>query len=166
MYYEDIFKALQERRVKYLVVGGVAMGLHGIPRMTADLDIMLDLTPANIKKFIAATGKIGYVPRPPLTLGDFLDQRKRKSWAEEKNMVMFTLINPKIPYQELDVFVENPMDFKELYAGKKIAQFGNIEIPVASMDGLIALKEKTGRRQDKADISILKRLIKNGSKEE
>ena len=162
MYYKDIFRTLLEHKVKYLVVGGVAMGLHGIPRMTADLDIMLDLAPTNIKKFITATGKIGYVPRPPLTLKDFLDPGKRKSWAVDKNMVMFTLINPKIPYQELDVFTENPVDFQELYAGKKIVQFGNIGIPVASMDGLIALKEKTGRKQDKTDVSILKRLRKNG----
>ncbi len=158
MYYKDIFKALQEHKVKYLVVGGVAMGLHGIPRMTADLDIMLDLVPVNIKKFIAATGKIGYVPRPPLTFKDFLDPHKRKSWASDKNIVMFTLVNPKIPYQEIDVFIKNPVDFKELCAGKKIAHFGRIEIPVASMDGLIALKEKTGRKQDKTDVSILKKL--------
>ncbi len=165
MYYEDIFTALQEHKVKYLVVGGVAMGLHGIPRMTADLDIMLDLAPANIKKFITATGKLGYVPRPPLTFKDFIDPGKRKSWTGEKNMVMFTLVNPKIPYQEIDVFADNPVDFQELYAGKKIAQFGNIEIPVASMDGLIALKENTGRKQDRTDVSILKRLRKNGQKE-
>ena len=43
MIYEDVFRKLQEKKVQYLVVGGIAINLYGILRATADLDIMLQL---------------------------------------------------------------------------------------------------------------------------
>ena len=48
MLYEQLFKGLHTHRIRYLVVGAVAVNLHGIPRMTADLDVMVDLEKENV----------------------------------------------------------------------------------------------------------------------
>ena len=52
MLYEQLFKGLHTHRIRYLVVGAVAVNLHGIPRMTADLDVMVDLEKENVHRFI------------------------------------------------------------------------------------------------------------------
>ena len=160
MYYMDIFKALAEHKVRYLVAGGVAMNLHGIPRMTADLDIMLDLSRANLARFIEAIGESGYKPKAPVDVAELLDPAKRKSWAETKNMVVFTLLNPALPYQELDVFIQNPLDFGAAYKGRTHCKAGGLDIPVVSIPDLIEMKEAAGRKQDKSDIPALKKLAK------
>lgn len=54
MYYEDVFSELNKSKVKYLVTGGVALNLHGIPRMTADLDLMVDSKRGNLMKLVKA----------------------------------------------------------------------------------------------------------------
>lgn len=54
MIYVEVFRRLQEEGVRYLVVGGLAMNLHGIPRMTADIDLYVDLEKVNASRFLAA----------------------------------------------------------------------------------------------------------------
>jgi len=53
MVYEDIFTKLNERKVNYLVVGGIALVLHGVVRLTADLDLIVKLQSDNLAKFIS-----------------------------------------------------------------------------------------------------------------
>ena len=50
MFFEKIFKALNENNVKYLVIGGAAVNLHGYVRVTHDLDLFIALNESNIKK--------------------------------------------------------------------------------------------------------------------
>ena len=160
MYYQDIFNALSINKVRYLVVGAVAMNLHGVPRMTADLDIMLDLSPANLKKFIKALSDLGYRPRVPVSLNDMADPAIRERWATEKNMTVLSLYKPEVPYQELDVFIANPVDFGDAYKRKIDCRINGLKIPVASVEDLILMKEAAGRKQDKSDIGALKKLKK------
>ena len=162
MYYEDIFRALSEHKVRYLVVGAMAMNLHGVPRMTADLDVMIDLTPKNLSLFVDALENIGYKPRAPIGIKEMIDPAKRKLWAKEKNMVVLTLFNPRVPYQELDVFINNPVDFKAAYKDKVVLDASGQLIPAASVADLIKMKELAGRKQDKSDIPALKKLKKLG----
>jgi hypothetical protein len=58
--YKKIFKKLNKARIDYLVVGGLAVNFHGIPRMTYDLDLMLLLEPDNILKMVTKLTKWGY----------------------------------------------------------------------------------------------------------
>ncbi|MEM2192104.1 MAG: hypothetical protein QXG38_00630 [Candidatus Hadarchaeales archaeon] len=43
MYYEKVLRELNAKRIRYILAGGIAVKLHGVPRATADLDILLDL---------------------------------------------------------------------------------------------------------------------------
>jgi hypothetical protein len=158
MFYEDVFRELNKSRVKYLVTGGVALNLHGIPRMTVDLDLMVDLKEDNLRKLVKALDRLGFKPRAPLRLTDFLSREKRLCWRRNKHMVMFSLYCPKEPYQEVDIFNNNPIIFGEAFRKKKIVSSGNIKIPLISIEHLIQLKKKSGRKQDLADIESLKTL--------
>jgi hypothetical protein len=51
--YLAIFKRLNEKKIKYIVVGGIAVNLYGIPRMTYDLDLLLDLEDENLRRFLS-----------------------------------------------------------------------------------------------------------------
>ena len=48
----EILEEFHKEGIKYIIVGGVAVNLHGIPRMTYDLDILLKMTDENLEKFI------------------------------------------------------------------------------------------------------------------
>jgi hypothetical protein len=160
MYYEDVFSKLNKSKVKYLVTGGVALNLHGIPRMTADLDLMVDLKKDNLVKLVKALDKLGFKPRAPVKLFDFISEEKRMFWLRNKHMVMFSLYHPKEPYQEVDIFNKNPIIFREAFKKRKVVPAGNIKIPLISIGHLIQLKRKSKRKQDLADVESLKTLKK------
>lgn len=84
MYYEEVFKALNEKGVKYVVVGGVALVLHGVVRMTADLDLFIKMDEENITSFLTAMRELDYKPKIPVQAGDFSDPQKRLQWKKEK----------------------------------------------------------------------------------
>ena len=78
MLYEQVFNSLQEHRVRCLVVGGLAVNLHGVPRMTIDLDILVDIETGNLNNLLTALSRIGYRPRLPVNPEDLLDASKRE----------------------------------------------------------------------------------------
>ena len=51
---KDVFSSLQQHKVRYIVIGGIAAVLHGVPRATFDLDILIDADPENAKKLLDA----------------------------------------------------------------------------------------------------------------
>lgn len=160
MLYEAIFRGLHSARVRYLVVGAVAINLHGIPRMTADLDLMVDLEERNLCRFVEAMAAMGYRPRVPVQASDFLDPAKRREWREHKSMVVFTWIHPDRPYEEVDVFLDNPIDFDSAYRCRKDLPVQDFVVPIAGVHDLVSMKERVGREQDRADIDALNRLIR------
>lgn len=79
---EQILAALNAETVRYLVVGGVAVVLHGHLRTTADLDLVVELAPDNARRALAALAKLGFRPRAPVPAEHFLDAGIRQSWIE------------------------------------------------------------------------------------
>ena len=86
--FERVFAALEARGVRYLVVGGVAVVLHGHPRFTADLDLVLALDPQNLASAIAALEGLGLRPRAPVRLADFAN-------ADGGTKTLAEIIGPK-----------------------------------------------------------------------
>jgi hypothetical protein len=158
MFYEDVFAAFQAEDVRYLIVGAFAMNLHGAPRMTADLDIVIDLGRDNVRRLLTAFENAGYRPRLPVSATDLLDERKRAGWIAEKNLVAFTFLNPKIPYQEVDVLLRSPVAFEEADGAKRVFSIGSLRLPIMSIDHLIRMKRLAGREQDRSDIDVLERI--------
>lgn len=161
MFYEKVFRSFNREGIKYIVVGGIALNLHGVPRATADLDLMVVLENENLEKIAAVFGEMGFKPRLPVKVEEFCDPRNLEKWNREKRMVAFTFWNPERSYEEVDVLVRNPIDFETLDKAKEIVEARGIEIPIVSLDHLIKLKEISNREQDKSDIEALKK-IKSG----
>lgn len=165
MLYEVLFRGLNGAGVRYLVVGAVAVNLHGVPRMTADLDVMTELGEGNLRSFVDTVAALGYRPRAPVSAHALLDPAMRREWRESKGMVMFTWVHPERPYEEIDLFLENPIDFASAHARRVTVTAGDISIPIANIPDLIALKRMAGREQDHSDIEALmqvQRLAQEG----
>jgi hypothetical protein len=163
--FKKLFSSLNKATIKYMVVGGIAVNLYGIERATADLDIALELEEGNLLKFIKVAEKLGLRPKIPVKLGDFIDPKKRRSWRMDKGMLVFSLYDPKNPFFLIDIFTEIPFDFDAIYKQRKKVKFENIFIPVVPIKELIAMKEKSDRPQDRADVFYLKKIM-DGWKDE
>lgn len=158
MFYLDLFRGLGDCEVRYLVVGGLAMNLHGVPRMTMDVDIVLAMDAANLDRFIRCATQLGLRPVAPVDIGEIGDPAKRKEWVEQKNMLAFALHPTRSEGPTLDVLIAPPLDIEQALARRDLRRVGNVDIPLASIDDMIVLKEAAGRKQDMDDIAHLRRL--------
>ena len=100
-------------------------------------------------------------PKVPVRLEDFIDEDKRKAWIKDKGLTVFSLYDPKNPFFLLDIFVEMPFDFNEVYKLREKIKFEDTTIPLVPMEQLIKMKEKSDRPQDRADIYYLKKIMKD-----
>lgn len=158
MFYEEIFRNLNKKRIDYLVVGGVAFVLHGVVRLTADLDLMISLEEKNISGFVSLMNELGYRPRILVKAEELINAESRNSWLKEKNMKVFSFYHPRQPLGLIDVFIYEPVDYRKAKVNSVRMKIGNLSIPVASVSDLIAMKIISGRRQDLEDIKALKRI--------
>jgi hypothetical protein len=154
----DLFAALNRHNVLYLLVGGLAVNLYGIERATGDIDLVVDLTEDNIRRFSHAMHETGMRPRMPVSLEDFANPSLRSSWIEEKGMRVFSLFHPEQHYLELDIFVESPFDFAKVYEKCETMGQGATKITVVPIETLIAMKEEADRPQDRADVYHLRQI--------
>jgi hypothetical protein len=156
--FEPIFEALERARVRYVVVGGVAVVLHGHPRLTADLDLAVDLSPEEARKAIDALVGLGLRPRAPVDPAGFADPAVRGRWVSERGMRVFSLVDPRDPLRVVDLFAENPVDFEELWVRAETMAVGRTSVRVASIEDLIRLKRLAGRPEDELDIEALEAI--------
>ncbi len=157
-WYLEIFKALGEKKVRYVLVGGVALNLHGIPRMTSDMDIVLQLDSENVKMFIEEIRALGFKPRAPIDPELLADPVKRSEWIAKRNMIVFSFVNPSVPYQAVDVFIKDPIPFSDLWRDRKKMRIDGVNIPLVSIEHLIEIKKRSNRLQDISDVEALERL--------
>lgn len=143
-----------------MVAGGVASILYGNPRFTKDLDLFVDLGEENLKKLIAGFGALGFMPRVPVLPEAFAVKENRERWIKEKGMQAFTFINPKNPFENVDILITSPIAFGEAYRRKRFFRSGKVKIPTVSPQDLIRMKRHAGRDQDLRDIEILEESLK------
>ncbi len=157
VFYLELFRALQQHEVRYLVVGGLAVNLYGVERATMDVDLMLAMDAENLSRFIRSARALGLTPIPPVPLESFADDATRASWFEEKRMIVFALhaADPAAP--TLDVLIRPPLPFDEAWARRVEKSVGGLTVQLASLDDLIRMKGATGRQRDRSDIEALEK---------
>ena len=158
MFYLDLFRQLEEKQVRYMLVGGLAMNLHGVPRMTMDVDIVVALDKDNLLAFIDAAKELRLKPVAPVNLEDLLDPGQRRAWSEEKGMIAFGLSSAQTNAPTVDILIDPPLDIDAALRRVEFRDIGNTRVALASIKDIISLKEKTGREQDMADIEHLRKL--------
>ena len=156
--FEPVLKALNDANVRFLVVGGVAVVLHGHLRTTADLDLVVELDSENLKRALDALETEGFRPRAPVALRAFADPNTRRSWIESKNLQVFSLWHPELPGFEVDLFVEEPFDFGEAWQRRIEVQLAETIAPVVGLEDLLTLKRTAGRALDLEDAAMLEAL--------
>ena len=160
-----VLRALNAGGVRYLVAGGLAVNAHGFLRFTADVDLVVELEPENIRKAFAALESVTYRPSVPVTVEAFADTGTRKGWIRDKGMRVLQFYSDKHRETPVDVFVEMPFPFGREY-GKALVKdlIGKVEIRFVSLTTLLRMKKSAGRPKDLEDIRELRRQRKNHGK--
>jgi predicted nucleotidyltransferase len=158
--FEPVIKTLNDASVRYVVVGGLAVVLHGHARLTADIDLIVDLRAGEALKAIDALVRMGFRPRVPVDPRDFANGRVRESWQRERGMQVFSMFDPTSPMRVVDLFVHHPIPFEELWSRSIELDLAHTTIRVASIADLIHLKRLAGRPQDLLDIQRLEAIVK------
>lgn len=158
---EEIFGALNEAAARYVVVGGLAVIAHGYVRYTNDVDLVVAFEPANMERAMKALRDLGYRPKIPVDPLEFADPVKRRSWVEQKGMVVFQLVNDRFQREPIDVFVFEPFDIERACANCEWRELGpTLKIPVIDLDQLLAMKRLANRERDRLDVDQLTKLKK------
>lgn len=156
---EKLFAALNAARIRYLVVGGLAVLAHGYLRVTRDLDLVISLDGNNPRRALELFARYGYRPNIPVNLMDFADPKKRRIWQREKGMQVYQLVSEQLMDCPVDIFVEEPFAFSDMYAERVEYELGaNTVIPVVSLEHLRAMKQQAGRPRDLLDLEELDQL--------
>ena len=158
MFYLDLFGALEKGGVRYVVVGGVAMNLHGVERATMDIDLAIALESDNLSKAIDTLASLGMKPAAPISLADAKDPSNLSRWRRDKRMVALALQKTEGFAPTVDILIEPSVPFSQLESNSICKDVDGIPIRIASIDDLIALKRAVGREIDAADIRALETL--------
>jgi len=143
--YEEFIAALNAHGVRYLVVGAHAVAFHARPRATKDLDILIEPTPTNARKVLAA-------------LRDFLGGVDL-GYSEEDVTDPRWIIQLGVAPVRIDLMSEIPGcgGFDTTWKGRVDATFGSVPAHYIGLDELIGAKGAVHRPQDRADLRILER---------
>jgi len=143
---------LNEARISYALCGGLAMAVHGHPRATQDIDLLIPeselektLAVAKTIGFIIPSGRMPFKARTPLAMDRYRVSRAKGSW----------LIS-------LDLIVVSP-GLQEVWESRISGKVGDVDCSVVSKDGLIRMKTIAGRHRDLDDIETLRGEIQNGN---
>jgi len=142
--FKELFAALNEAKVDYLVIGGYAVIFHSRPRFTKDLDIWLDPSPENARKLMKAFGEFG-LALIGIEEADF--SRKGTQYQVGRPPVAIDFLTSV-----------GDLDFEACHENRVVDVVDGISIPYLGKDELIRSKEIAGRNEDLADIRNLTML--------
>ena len=137
---QDVFKSFQRHEVKYLVIGGIASILYGVPRATFDLDILIEPTIKNARQLLDALVAAG--------LGTASLTTPESILANE-----ITIFKDRV---RIDVQTSTPgIRFEDAWARRQTTTYQGQDFFILSKDDLIASKRDAGRDVDKEDVRLL-----------
>ena len=139
--FKEFLKLLNEKNVRYLLTGGYAVGYHGYPRATGDMDIWIAIHPDNAKKVISALREFGF-DHPDLSPDLFL----------QKNKIIRLGQPPMRP--EISTGISG-VEFDECYASRIVDTWDGVEVSIIDLPHLNANKKAAGRHKDLAVLENL-----------
>jgi len=144
--FRDFLAELVKAEARFLIVGAHALGVHGVPRATVDLDIWIDASPANAKRVWAALAAFG-APLDTLQI--------RETHLTQPDMVaQFGL-----PPYRIDILTSiSGVSFGEAWDERIEDVFYDVRVPFIGRTALIRNKRASGRRKDLADLEALGEL--------
>lgn len=158
MHLIDLYRSFQQHNVRYLLCGGLAINMYGIPRSTADMDIILDLTEDNLQQFLKSIEAFGYQSSIPISVLQLADETLRQSLLKA-GLVTISFLSSILQMITLDVLVDVPFSFQDLWKKRTERKSGDTTLQLVGVEDLVALKEISNRQQDRLDIESLKRIF-------
>lgn len=158
MFYIDLFRELARHQVQYLLVGGLAVSLHGVERATMDVDILVAMDPNNMTALIEMAKALELQPVLPVALESLNNLALLKEWHETRNLTAFALSTREIAGVTLDILLFSPLDFSGMLDRAVTFKIADVDVHVASIDDLIALKRIANRAIDLSDIEHLEKV--------
>lgn len=147
-----VSKALDTAGVRYALVGGYAVALHGAVRGTVDIDLVLRWTLRDLESAETALSSIGLVSRLPVTADSVF--RFRDEYIVNRNLIAWNFYNPQDLSEQVDIVIIE--DLKRKRRVRMDTRDGPVQ--VLSRKDLIAMKRASGRPQDLADVDALEKL--------
>ena len=139
--FKEFIRLLNDNQVRYLVIGGYAVALHGYPRYTKDIDLWVQIDPENASKIIQTLDQFGFGSLG-LKVEDFLE--------------LDTIIQLGYPPNRNDLMTTLPgVDFETCYEAKIKVEIDGININFIDLENLKINKKASGRNQDLADLENL-----------
>ncbi len=151
---ERLVKALNQQKIPYAIVGGVAVALHGAPRGTIDIDIVIKHTARVFKSVETCLKGLGFLPRLPVTAHEVFSFKDE--YISRRNLIAWSFYNPTNPLEVIDIILTH--DLSDMKTVNK--KMGPSTLKVLAVEDLINMKKKSGRPQDIEDIKVLKELLK------
>ncbi|MFH1260098.1 MAG: hypothetical protein ABII74_09900 [Elusimicrobiota bacterium] len=146
--YKDFFEVLNKNEVKYCIVGAVAVTLHGYPRYTKDVDILIEPKRENAQKLLKAIKDFGF---------ESLDINENDILKKD-NII-------QLGYEpiRIDLIMAIPgFEFEQIWEHKKVTKVDNVEINYIGLDELIKTKSISAlepeRKKDLIDVEALKKI--------
>ena len=137
---QDVFKSFQKNDVKYLVIGGVASVLYGVPRVTFDLDILIEPTLENVERLLIALKEAGFGTAALTNAEDII--------AHE-----ITIFNDRV---RIDVQTYTPgVYFQDAWSHRNTINYQGQSFFILSKEDLIKTKRASGREVDLEDVRLL-----------
>jgi hypothetical protein len=137
---QGVFKSLHALNVKYVVIGGVAAILHGVPRSTFDVDVLIEATPDNARRFLLALERAGFASATETT-------------PEELIAHEITIFRDRA---RIDVQTATPgLQFESAWARKLTMTHQGETFYVLSREDLVASKKAANRPRDREDVQAL-----------
>ena len=155
--YEEILRLFQEKKIKYILVGGIAVNLLGSMRSTADMDILVEMSDENLREIVTIFKDLGYHVKQPVDPMGIAVQEIREDWIINKHMKAFNFYKED-ELSEVDIIIESPVSYEEAEKDTVAIKIDDLILPVISIDKLIKMKRDTGRTIDKLDIEELTRI--------
>lgn len=154
----ELLQSLADERVQYVLVGGLAVQLHGFLRATFDIDLVLAMNDENLTRFIDVAKRYGLTPAIPVPIDSLRDASQIDQWHHEKGMLAFSLREPQTGGGVVDVLVRPELSFENLMANAVIGKLFGRQVPIASIADLLAMKRVVNRPKDRIDIVALEKI--------
>ena len=139
--FKEFLRLLQSHGVRYLLVGGYAVGFHGYPRPTGDLDIWVAIEPENADRIVAALREFGF-DVPEVTRDLFLQRQKVVRMGN-------------VPFRIEIITSISGVSFDECYAQRILGMIDGEEVVLIDLANLKKNKRASGRLKDLADLEQL-----------
>lgn len=149
--WHTIINKLNKTRLNYVLVGGAALVIHGLPRSTLDIDIYVPAKEEVLHKLFEIADSLGLRS----------EQKAILAISNSPNLFADQWICFSYKGQDvLDVFLAAEKEFNKLYADSEQKRDKAITVRVASLNDIEAMKRKSGRPVDLADLKFIKEATK------